>query len=244
MASDIALGAPLPIQPLPSKSRTQDSIDDVTVLMNDHDPREDINSVWQSLTSKPTERDIADAQTSDDTDQSTRQPLTSRSEILAWYLVDWANSPNWNVLLALIIPLYLAEMATNYACSHGAENGCDINGELIGSSDSLTVDIGLFSVNANSFTFTMISISGGAQFISYLFIGALADYSFYSFYLFRITTVMAALTVGVWFFMEDSKHYLFAGIWVSVQLVFFGLSIIFYNAMLPKMAENHLNRLF
>ena len=56
---------------------------------------------------------------------STGQPLTSRSEILAWYLVDWANSPNLNVLLALIIPLYLAEMVTTYACSHGAQNGCD-----------------------------------------------------------------------------------------------------------------------
>ena len=207
------------------------------VSMNDHD--EGIDSVWQSLTKKPSKQDTADAQSEDAMRLFNGQPLTTRSEILAWYLVDWANSPTFNVLFSLVIPLYLAQMATNYACSHGAENGCDINGELIGSSDDVVVDIGLFSVNANSFTFSMISISGGTQFISYLFIGALADYSFYSFYLFRITAVIAAFVVGVWGFMADSKHYLFAGFWVSVQLVFFGLSIIFYNAMLPKMVENH-----
>ena len=218
------------LQGTPAAASQEKDVDDIT---------HDFDSVWQSLTSKPTAEDVSDAQTKDSMRLFDGQPLTSRSEILAWYLVDWANSPTFNVLLSLIIPLYLAQMATNCACSHGAENGCDIDRELIGSSDSLTVDIGLFSVNANSFTFTMISISGGIQFISYLFIGALADYSFYSFYLFRITAVIAAFVVGVWGFMADSKHYLFAGFWLSVQLVFFGLSIIFYNAILPKMVENH-----
>merc|ERR1719242_2183968 len=85
----------------------------------------------------------------------------------------------------------------------------------------------------------MISISGGVQLIAYVFIGALADYSFYSFYLFRMTAVMAVNVVSVWVFVADSKHYLFAGLWLPVQIVFFGLSIIFYNAILPKMVENH-----
>ena len=174
------------LEPVPSQSSSPKSTNSGSAA-NDGEqppsPQTRVDSVWQSLRNRPSVTDKTESETDRDKKLFAGQQLTTRTEIFAWYLVDWANSPMWNVILAFVMPLYLTQMATNYACSHGAENGCDIDGELIGSSDTLSVDIGLFSVKPISFAFTMVAISGVVQLFSYLFIGALADYSFYSFYL-------------------------------------------------------------
>ena len=138
---------------------------------------ETISSIWGTLKDQPNTEDLRIAETEEEKAKHGGRPMTSRTEILMWYLYEWGNSPMSNILIALIFPLFLASLATHYGCEHEAEHGCDYEYNLIGSDDSLVVYMGSISVGPASFTFLMVSISGGMQAISYIAIGALADYS-------------------------------------------------------------------
>merc|ERR1719242_1197022 len=104
-------------------SRTSDLGDPQPDTANDDVAYRRVSTVWQSIRNRPALADITKSETEEDKQLFGGKQLTTRSEILAWYLVDWGNSPMWNVILAFIIPLYLTEMATNHACSNNAENG-------------------------------------------------------------------------------------------------------------------------
>eukprot|EP01083_Nonionella_stella_P112481 330935_1 len=192
-----------------------------------------------TLKDKPNDEDIRYASTEEEILKYKGASLTERSEILTWYLFEWANSPMFNVLIALVFPLFLSGLATHYGCDHLSDNGCDYEYNLIASDESLVVYIGGWAVGPPSFTFTIIAISGVLQLVSYISVGALADYGNYQYYLFRITAWTSSLMTIAYVFLTRPHDYLFAGFWVAIQLVFTGLTIIFYNAYLPHMVENH-----
>lgn len=195
------------------------------------------SSVWQTLKDTPTEDDLKYEELEKDLYHG--QSIPARSEILAWYLYDWANSPMFNVMQGLVLPIYLTSLATQYGCANETDYGCDINEEPIRSDDELFVYMGSWQLKPESFTFIINSLSGAIQAVTYICIGALADYSYYQFYLFRICTLIASCMPGIYFFIEKPGAYIFAGWWFAFELVFFGLAIIFYNAYLPQIVENH-----
>ena len=201
------------------------------------DVEEKLESVWATLRDKPTDEDLAYEEKEKSLYHG--QLLPTRSEILAWYLYDWANSPMFNVMMGLVIPLYLSALAREYGCENETKNGCNVEFEPIEEDIDLFVYMGTWKLKPESFTFTVISISGALQAVAYISIGALADYGSYQFYLFRICTLIASIMPIVFFFINNANEYLFAGWWVAFQLVFFGLALVFYNAYLPQIVENH-----
>eukprot|EP00484_Ammonia_sp_Unknown_P027423 CAMPEP_0197030608 /NCGR_PEP_ID=MMETSP1384-20130603/9811_1 /TAXON_ID=29189 /ORGANISM="Ammonia sp." /LENGTH=904 /DNA_ID=CAMNT_0042459993 /DNA_START=23 /DNA_END=2737 /DNA_ORIENTATION=+ len=200
---------------------------------------EKVTSVWQTLKEKASEEDLKYAE--QESELYHGEPLSSREEILAWYAYDWANSPMFNVMIGLIIPIFLPALARQYGCEEEAAHGCDVNFVPIHGDSALYVYMGSWKLKPESFTFTMISLSGAMQAVAYITVGALADYSSYQYYLFRVCTLIASLMPIAFVFISDPKLYSFAGWWIALQIVFFGLALIFYNAYLPKIVENHWN---
>ena len=169
-------------------------------------------------------------------------PMTTRKEIVSWYLYDWANSPNSGVILAVLFPIFLTLLAEQYACQYNSSHNCDYNNDPIANTDA-PLRVGLFfnlwQLKPSSFAAAMISISSLFQAIAYISISALADYGMYQHYLFRITAIIGALFNVVWIFFQSPKYWEFAGWWGAIGVIFFGLSLIFYNAYLPQIVDNH-----
>lgn len=119
--------------------------------------------------------------------------MTSKKELIGWYLVDMANSPMWNVVIGFVWPLLVTNAATSYACNNNTINGCDWHWDPILPTKSLKV----MSYTPVSFTFFIQSLSGALQAFSYVFFGGLADYNDYQYKLFKYTTVIAGMYVHI-----------------------------------------------
>eukprot|EP01084_Bolivina_argentea_P021661 40245_1 len=198
---------------------------------------QELTSVWGTLKDKPTFDDIDYAVK--ETELYGGQLLPTRSEILAWYLYDWAHSPMFNVAQGLVLPLLISALALQYGCENVTKYGCNVNDDPINESGAVIVYMGNWALKPSAFVQVCTSFSGAMQAVAYISIGALADYSYYQYYLFRICTIIASIMPLFLFFCSSPSSYLFAGWWVAIQLVFFGLALIFYNAYLPQIVENH-----
>lgn len=198
-----------------------------------------IGSLYSFLKGKPTEEDISYAILEEKQDDKYDYPMSNRSEILSWYLYDWANSPQYNLLVGLTFPLFVYVLAAEYACENNTPYGCDVNFDPINSSTTLQISMGNWKLTPSSFAFAIISISGALQAIAYIGFGALADYGSYRYYMFRGCTLIACSMNVVYFFCWDASSFMFVGWWGAFQLIFFGLGIIYYNSTLPDIVENH-----
>eukprot|EP01084_Bolivina_argentea_P029885 55447_1 len=196
-----------------------------------------LNSVWATLKDKPTSQDTMYADQEKEIYDG--QLLPTRSEIQAWYLYDWANSPMYNVVAGLVMPIYLSSLALQYGCLHETKYGCDVNYEPIQEDTHVQVYMGSWAFKPTAFVQVMIGFSGAIQAITYIGIGALAEYSHYQYYGFLICTSIASIMLFVFFFLGDPSAYLFVGWWYATLLCFLGLALIFYNAYLPLIVENH-----
>ena len=72
-----------------------------------------------------------------------------------------------------------------------------------------------------------------------IILGGLADYEEYQYKMFRLTTVVAAAMNFIYIFLWDSSTYWVMGFWTGINLVFLGLSVIYYNSMLVDLVDNH-----
>eukprot|EP01084_Bolivina_argentea_P088543 159866_1 len=191
-------------------------------------------SIWTHLFDKPTNED---RQYESQTDNV--QPMLSRSEVWSWYMADFGTTPFFIVIVAMIFPVYLVILATQYSCQYNTPYGCDYNNNPINSNQSVFVYIGSTQWNPESFATLMIALSGILQCIAYLFISSIADYSTYQHYMFRIFTLIGSFMIIFCVIFNDPKHYAILGIWGAFMLVPMGLAQILYNAYLPVLVENH-----
>ncbi len=101
-----------------------------------------------------------------------------------------------------IFPTFLSSLAARYACINNTEHGCDYWDEPISSDEIARVEMGDWSLKPSSYAAAMISLSGLFQAVSYISIGAIADYSWYQYYLFRVTAVAGAVMAMIWIFFD------------------------------------------
>eukprot|EP01084_Bolivina_argentea_P160467 279435_1 len=166
------------------------------------------------------------------------QPQTDKHEIWAWYCYDWANSPFSGVVMALLLPLLLSDLAEEYACSK-TTYGCDINARDIVSGEVVQVNVMGWESKATSYAAFMIGLASLIQAIIYLFVGPLADYGGYRTLLFRVTAISSGIFMCFYIFWGDKSLWQFAGWWCIITSIVYGLSIIFYNSWLPIIVETH-----
>ena len=154
-------------------------------------------------------------------------------------MVDCGSTPVFIVLVAMIFPIYLVILTTQYGCIYNTPYGCDYDGNPINSSDDIVVYIGSSAFKPASFATLMIAISGAMQCIAYLFISSIADYNNYQHYLYPVFMTSASLMMIACVFFNKPEQYVIFGIWGAALLVPFGLGQILYNAYLPLLVENH-----
>ena len=200
------------------------------------------SKIFLQLTDSPSEKDIQDNtlyETHCNSNNILYQPMATREEIWGWYMYDWANSPMWQIALGLTFPTYLATLATQYACKNNVPFECDYYNEPINSDKHLWVEMGIWSLKPSSYAAAMLSISSLLQAFAYITIGGLADYSSYQHYLFRVCAVLGASMLLLWWFFDTPDTFLIAGWWGAINVIFFGLSLVFYNAYLSPIVTNH-----
>eukprot|EP01084_Bolivina_argentea_P123965 219671_1 len=89
--------------------------------------------------------------------------MTTRKELISWWLFDWANSPTVGVGSAFLFPIFLTLMATRYSCLNNTQYGCDWNNNPIDSDYTLRVSVGSWQLKPESYASSMIAISSGLQ---------------------------------------------------------------------------------
>eukprot|EP01083_Nonionella_stella_P090305 252289_1 len=191
---------------------------------------------------------LKDKETADDVELDRQQleqngaehcAMTTRKEIISWWLYDCGSSAQMGVGLAFIFPIFLSLMSGRYACLNHTPYGCDWDGNPINSDQILRVSFGSIQLKPESYASAMLSISSAFQAVAYILCSALADYGTYKIYLFRITAIITQLMYMTWIFFANEDVWLFAGLWGALSTIPFGLSVIFYNAYLLELVENH-----
>ena len=201
-----------------------------------------LSKIFLQLFDKPTETDIINNDAFEkhcDKNEIPYDAMASRNEIWGFFIFDWANSPMWQIALALSFPSYLAVLSTRYACLNNVPFECDYNNNPINSDKTLRVSMGIWELKPESYSAAMISISSILQAFAYITIGGLADYKNYQHYLFRICSFIGASFNLFWIFFDTPNTWLIAGWWGSFGVIFFGLALIFYNAYLTPIVQNH-----
>ena len=216
--------------------------DDNQTPLTSPDEGKGCSKMFLQMTDKPTEQDIQDNAlyaNHCNANNIPYQAMSTREEIWGWYMYDWANSPMWQIALGLVFPTYLALLSTQYACEHNVPYSCDYYDKPINSNKTLWVVMGSWSLKPSSYAAAMLSISSLLQAFAYITIGGLADYKTYQHYLFRICALLGASMLLVWWFFDKPDTWLIAGWWGAINVIFFGLSLVFYNAYLAPIVTNH-----
>ena len=154
-------------------------------------------------------------------------PPATDSEIRAWYLYDWANSPFSGVVMALLLPLLLTDLAEEYGCSQ-TRFGCDTSAHDLESGAEVQVYVGAWQLRCASYAATMLGLSSLIQAVAYIFIGPLADYASYRTQLFRGCSLGAGIAICGYALMGDKALWQLAGWWTMLTTALCGLSIIVY----------------
>ena len=162
---------------------------------------------------------------------------TTKTEIRAWYLFDWANSPYNGIAISLFIPLLLTELAEENVCKNV---NCDINGNNIINGETVQVRIiGNWFLKPASYASLVIGISAFIQAIVYIQYSSLADYGDYRRKLFNITNIIGSILCMLFIVIGGSSLYLFAGLMTVILTCIGGIAIILYNSYLTVLVDYH-----
>ncbi|MFN3324472.1 MAG: MFS transporter [Bryobacteraceae bacterium] len=141
----------------------------------------------------------------------------NKSEQVAWYFYDWANSAYYTTVVTLFLGPWLTVLA-----NAGAQP------------DGYIYPLGI-PVAPGAYWPYLVSLSVFTQVLVMPFLGALADYgSRKKEFLGAFAYIGAAATVGLFFTEGDA--YLFAGALFLISNLSFGCSIVMYNGFLPEIA--------
>ena len=104
---------------------------------------------------------------------------------------------------------------------------------------SVTVPFLGFDVTPFSFSSLILSISVIAQAFVFIAVGPYADYGNYRKNLLMLFSTMGAISCGMFLMVSEPSLYWLAGIFAIFANVCFGASVVFYNAYLPLLADDH-----
>jgi UMF1 family MFS transporter len=144
-------------------------------------------------------------------------PLYSVREQRGWYLYDWANSPYFTSVLAVLLGPYLTALAKAAADAKGFIHPFGI------------------PVDARSLYPYLISISVAGQVIFLPVVGAIADYGHRKKELLGLTAFLGAAATVAMFFVQGT-NYMLGGALLIISNISFGASIVVYNSFLPEIA--------
>ncbi len=141
-----------------------------------------------------------------------------RREQLGWYFYDWANSAFSTTVVTVFLGPYLTTVTKAAA---------DANG--------FVYPLGI-KVNAGSFFPYVVSLSVLFQVIFLPIMGAIADYSHRKKQMLALFAYLGAfVTMGMYFL--KGTNYLLGGVLFIIANLSFGVSVVFYNAFLPEIAD-------
>lgn len=142
----------------------------------------------------------------------------NRREQVGWYFYDWANS----AFVTSVVTVFLGPYLTNVA-----QAAADANG--------LVYPLGI-PVAAGSFFPYIVSLSVFLQIFLLPIVGAVADYSRLKKRLMFMFAFLGSLTTIGLYFVQGSNYLLGGGLFLLANL-FYGASIVLYNAFLPDIAS-------
>jgi len=167
-----------------------------------------------------------------------KSDVLQKWEIWAWYSYDGATSV-YNVVIALVIPLLLRRLATDYVCN-SLTYGCDANGESISPNELSQLNFFGIMVKPASYVSYVLSCSVVIQAILFISIGPAADYGRWRKNMLVVAGTLGSLLTLLHAFLSASgRNWLLVGLLFMLINGMLGLSIVCYNAFLIILAEHH-----
>lgn len=164
--------------------------------------------------------------------------LTTRRELFAWWMYYFAYEPMSVVAMVLLIPLLLQRLAQEMG--HLAEDvakGC-LEVDRPGAT-CVFLSLGRWDVTPSSFAYYTIGTSVAAQAVTFVSVGALADYGRLRKQMLILCTVLGGMSaIAMALVLRPTFVWLAAGLTIA-QSVFFGTASVFYNAYLPLLVQSH-----
>ncbi len=141
---------------------------------------------------------------------------------LGWYIYDWANSAFVTAIVTVFMGPFITALAEDYQKTNGAITFCGN------------------TLNSGSFFPILISISVIFQVVLLPILGAIADSTHSKKRFLSFFALVGSLFTCFLYFIPDVNILLLGAVFVVANL-FFGASIVFYNAFLPEIAtkNNH-----
>ena len=214
-----------------------------------------------------TENDLNFADQIQPTKEKSADDVVTKTELRAWYGYDVANSPYSQVVISVFAPLLMELMADVHSNDGAAELTCDQQDTetkvypcracVEGRGDRLFTNanthtelsrrrvmvFGTMPLDPISYASLAISISVIFQALSYVTFGALADFGSNRLVMLRRIAVLGALSTMAFALIpagkDNHRYWEVAGLLTIVSNVLFGLSIVYYNAFLPLIANMH-----
>ena len=162
---------------------------------------------------------------------------TTKKEIHAWWGYFAGYEPISAVVLAMLMPLLME--ALGKAAGHVADRPDLICGSDTEESKCILISIGSLKISSSSFAYLTVGFSAFAQALSFISVGALADYGNLRKQLLFFCTLLGSLsTLMIMFVTKPSLFWLASLINIFIN-IFAGMSIVFYNSYLPLLARHH-----
>jgi UMF1 family MFS transporter len=143
---------------------------------------------------------------------------SNRAEQRAWYFYDWANSAFYTTAVAVLLGPWISTVAKNAA---------DVRG--------FVYPLGI-PVDARAYWAYLVSLSVVSQVLVLPLLGAVADYGKRKRELLAVFAWLGAAANIAMFFVDGSRYLLGGGLFLLANL-FFGASVVIYNAFLPEIAS-------
>ena len=163
---------------------------------------------------------------------------TTKTELYAWWAYFVGYEPISAVVLAVLMPLLTEGMARAVGHISGDPTAKCPETDVHGSSCVL-FHLGSFEITSAGFTYLILGLSAFAQAISFISVGALADYGNFRKRLLALFTVAGVIaTCSVVLAYKAELFWLIACLVVLINM-FSGMTLVFYNSYLPLLTQNH-----
>ena len=174
---------------------------------------------------------------------SNKSPLrtsipTTKTELYAWWTYFVGYEPISAVVLAVLMPLLTEEMARAVGHRSGDPTASCLEMDAHGGSCVL-FNVGSFEITSAGFTYLILGLSAFTQAISFISVGALADYGNFRKRLLALFTAAGVIsTCSVVLAYKAELFWLIASLVVLINM-FSGMTLVFYNSYLPLLTQNH-----
>jgi UMF1 family MFS transporter len=169
-------------------------------------------------------------------DFSDDHPEVSRYEKIGWYLYAFCSESYASSAITLFIPLILEQLAWEAGTSTiGGIEKC-VKGSDAQPSPCFVSFLGTY-ISPVSFALYVSSISVICQVLSFISLGAFADYSDKRKKFLTFFTLFGSLMCILFLVVVGPQMYMVAAVLTILSNICFGCSMVFYNAYLPLLVD-------